>query len=309
MLVTAGMVIVLGLVTTLLSWSTRYTRFDVRRLARNIGEPAPSVSQAGLEERTARRTRGVGLGIMAAGIAVLALVLLWGADAVDADGPWAVVALTFTSGAVGLAAVEIWWPSTVENSSVRTARSSVPVLGDYLAPSVVVMTWSLTIFSGLVLAGALILGQTQWFDEAVILGGPVPIFGGGVTALAILTVLAVRRVLTAPQPASDQKELYWQDALRASTLSSLHTALTVVSILGLMLAADAMDAAASAVSLASGQVGPGWTGAILMVAYAFAPVYLLVSVGLALSGQGRRDARRFRTRLWPSEGEHRTASA
>ncbi len=309
MLIWAGFLVLLGLCTAVLSWSSRYLRYCVRRLATNIGDTVPAGIQSLLEDRAARRARGVGLGVVAAGIAILAVVLVWGPDVVDADGLWAVVALTFTFGALGLAAVEIWWPVTVEDSAVRTARTSVPVLADYLSPSVMVLTWSLTVLSWLVLAGALVLGRTKWFDEAVILGGPVPIFGVGVTSLAILTVLAVRRVLNAPQPASDQRELFWQDALRASTLSSLYTALTVSSLLGLMLASYAVDDAASVVALSSGQVGPEWTGSILMIAYTLAPIYLVVNMGLTLSGQGRRDVRHFCRRLWTGDGGQRRASA
>lgn len=53
-----------------------------------------------------------------------------------------------------------------------------------------------------------------------------------------------------------------------------------------------------AAALATGQVGPGWVGALLVVGYALVPVLLLVAVGRSTLSGGDNERTRFRRRLW-----------
>ena len=309
MFIWAGLMIVLGLSAAVFSWSAKYRRYSVRRLAKDIGDTASDGNQAVLEARVGRQTLAMGLGVVAAGAVLLVAALFWQPDVDALGGPFHLLALPLAFSAVALAAVEIWWPSAGRGSGIRTARTSVPVLQDYLPRYVVVLTWSLGFLSWLTLAGVLLLGETKWFDERVILDGPVPVLGLALTILSVLTVFAVRQVLNAPQPARDERELYWQDAMRASTLFTLHSALAMVAILALVVVAETLDAAASAVSLASGQVGPAWTGIVLVLAYILLPVMVLVSVGIVISAVSDGQRGHFRRRLWTGDGGHRKASA
>ncbi len=309
MLIWAGFLVLLGLGTAVLSWSSKYRRYSVRSIARDVGDTVPDGNQAVLEERVARQTRAMALGVVTAGVVLLLAALFWKPDVDAVGGPFHLLALPVAFSAIALAIVEIWSPNAVRGSATRTARTSVPVLKDYLPRFVIVLTWSLGIFSCVTLAGVLLLGQTRWFDEAVILDGPVPVLGGALTILAVLTVFAVRQILNAPQPARDERELYWQDAMRAATLFLLHAALAMVAILALVVVAETLDAAASAVAMTSGQVGPAWTGVVLVSAYVLLPVMILVSVGLLIVTLSPGQRGHFRRRLWTSDGGHGRASA
>lgn len=303
MLLVPGMLILLGLGTALLSWNTRYRTRAVQKLAVDINDAVPVQYAAVLELGVARRTRAVAAGVIVTGIVLLALTLAAGSAAAALDSPWIPLALAFTFIAVALAAVELWWPATLHDSSARTARTSVPALKDYLPRYIVVVTWALTGLAWVILIGTLVLGQTRWFDASIVGEGPVPALGLAVTVLALLTLFAVQQVLRAPQPARDDTELYWQDAVRASTLARLHAGLALVSVLVLGVVAETLDAAASAIATASGQVGPDWTGAVLIASYFLAPLVLIAFLAFLLNRNRRSDNTHFRRRLWAGHGD------
>ena len=302
MLIGAGLLLLAGLVAGLLSWNARFRTRAVTRFAASVSDVVPPEHRDVLEDRVARRTRAVAVGIIAAGVVLLVLSVGPLAGALG-GGVWVPLALVVTLIAVALAAAEIWWPVVLEDSTTRTARVSVPVLSDYLPRYVVILTWSLAILGMMILVGMLALGHTRWFDAAVMRGAPAPLLGMAVLLLAILTAIAVRRILHTPQPSRNETELYWQDAVRASTLAWLHGALGLVAVLVFGGAAERLDAAASAVASATGEVGPEWTGMILVGAYVLAPVPLVMVMVFLLTRRGRRDNDHFRRQLWARENE------
>lgn len=113
--------------------------------------------------------------------------------------------------------------------------------------------------------------------------------------LGVLTAWATRRVLRTPEPAHDEVEFFVQDAVRASTLLTLHVPLALLSVL---LLAVRVDDAAATVALAQGAVGPGWVAGLLIALYLLAPVAIVGVLVVTLPVWQDTGQSRFRNRLW-----------
>ena len=292
----ALVLVMVGALAVLLPRNLAYRRYLTRGLADQSGAAVSAEQRATLESRVAQRATGMGTGILVAGLIVLVVDRLWRAPQ-SMTGLGLILALMFVFGAAGIAVVEIWRPGTPAEGP-RTARARTPRAGDYL-PSLLSLGAAAYTGIGLVaVLGTLLLARSQWFDTVTVLWSPVAVIAVAIPVLIVLTWLAVRRVLDAPQPARDESELYWQDALRAQTLSSLLTPTPLVAIVGLVVCGSVLDAAASLAATARGTVGPGWSLAVLVAGYGVP--FVLVTFGLVVMAGpwGTPPARHFRDRLW-----------
>jgi hypothetical protein len=285
-----------GTLTALMPLLAAYRTHLTRRLTRQAGATVPQELVPTLEARMARRAWGGGGGVALAGLVLLvwALVRPGGVDA--AGGLYVMLSLVFVFGAAGLAVVEILWPGQPIRGP-RTARVSAPVLADYLPPVVRVLSWGFPVLGLLALLTALGLSWSPWFDAGTIWRSPIPFLATAIPFLALLSVLAVRAVLAAPQRARDEADLFWQDLLRASTLSALTSPPALVALFAMILCASVLDDAASVVAHAAGQVGPAWTLWLLVVGYVVPP--MLTVVALVASSRTRvNEMDHTRHRLW-----------
>lgn len=293
MLVDAVVLILVGTAAVLLPLSRAYRSHLTRRLARQADARVPEDQVPALEARVTRRARGVGAGILVSGLAVLVIALGWpGAR----GGGYLLVSLMVTFGTAGLAVVEILRPGDI-TARPRWARPTAPRLSDYLPPQVRVFGWIFTGVGLVVLLLALALGRTRWFDADAVWRGPVPVLLVALPVLVILSELAVRRVLDAPQPARDEVELYWQDAVRANTLSSLTVPPALVGLLAVVVSGAVLDDAASTAAVASGRLAPAWTTWLLVAGYVL-PFVVLLGTLAATTVWGGTEMQRYRDRLW-----------
>lgn len=296
MLVDAVVLLVVGAGALLLPSFDFYRAHLRRAFVRKTGVPVPADQEAALEAKVARRSRGAGMAVLLAGLVALVLSQTWD-GAGQASGAVLVLSVMFLAGAAGVALAEVAWPGVLTDGP-RTARVTAPTVDDYL-PGYLRTLGHVFVGAGMVaLVGALLLGRTEWFDMGTVLRSPVPVLAVGIPVVAVLSRLAVRRVLDAPQPARDEAELYWQDAVRAETLSSLSVAAPLVSLLALIACGGVLDDAASAAAEAAGRIGPDWSLALLIAGY-LAPVVLLgVAVALAARPGNGTEAQHVRDRLW-----------
>ncbi|AXH95734.1 hypothetical protein [Ornithinimicrobium avium] len=296
MLVDAIVLLVVGAVALLLPSFGPYRAHLRRAFARKAGAQVPADQEARLEARLGFRSRGAGMGILLAGLVALVLARTWeGAD--QAAGGFFVLSVMFVVGAAGAALADLARPGVLAEGP-RTARATTPTLEDYLPPYLRTLGRGFVGLGMVALVGALLLGGTEWFDAGTVLLSPVPVLAVGIPVVVLLSWLATRRVLDSPQPARDEVELYWQDAVRADTLSSLSMAAPILSLLALAATGNVLDDAASTAAVVSGQIGPGWSLAVLVAGYLL-PVVLVGVALLVAAGPGRRtEAQHVRDRLW-----------
>lgn len=295
MLIDALVLIAVGVVALIAPLSTAYRTRLVRKLAEQAGAEVPPTLRATLEARVTRRALGAGAGIVLAG-ATLLLLRLARPDLEEHGGGFLVISLMFVLGAAGVTVADILVPAPAHDGP-RAARASVPVLEDYLPQGLRAFSWIVTTLGLVALVATLALGATDWFDAGTLWRSVVPVLAVALPVIALLSALAMRRLLDAPQPARDETELYWQDAVRADTLASLALPAPLVGLLGLSAAGRALDHAATVAAEASGQVGPAWSTAVLLAGYLL-PMVLLVVVLASVAARGLGETDHFRDRLW-----------
>jgi hypothetical protein len=258
-----------------------------RKVDLALDEPAGSV----VVRRLARRE------LIASAVATLAAVVTLvvlspvaaSGDSEQYDLLWLVGAVLVgrAVGAFGAAVYETW--GSEPRSTVRIARASSPVHGDYVAPIERIGAWVAAAFSVLVSVGLGVLDATG----AVDLGDPPKaLFVLAAVAPVVAVVLdevVARRVLSRPQRAETALDLAWDDAMRARTLRDLVTVpLTVGALAPIVLA---------------GVVGQGLDGgwpenpAVGLVS-GIVPVMLLVVIAAGAVSIAQRPERYFRQRLW-----------
>ena len=302
MLVEVIVLSAVGLIGTLLPATSAYSAYLVRSTTRSAGVDVPVDQLPALQVRARRRAQGAGLGVLAGGLVLLVVVLLWPEGREQPPGSYVVFSVLAVCAGAGLALVEVLRPGDVAEGP-RWARSIVPTLDDYVPP------WARALQRGLVgiglgaLVGTLLLTQSRWFDAPAIWRSPAVFLLAALPLLVLLSRLASRRVLEAPQPARDAQELYWQDAWRANTLSTLTAIPALVSMAALLVSGAALDEAASTAAVASGQLGPTWTQWLLIAGYVLPMLLLFVAGCLALAASaGGVETVHFRRRLWPADG-------
>lgn len=296
MLLDAIVLTVVGAVAALLPFSAAYRSHLTRRLARQAGTPVPADQTHALEARMARRAWGVGGGVALAGLLLLGWALLGPGRGEDSTGSYLVLSAMFVFGAGGLAVVEILRPGPPVDGP-RTARASAPGLADYLPALVRVLVPLFIALGMVVLLTALALSWSPWFDADTIRRSPLPLLAAAIPVLSLLSVLAVRAVLAAPQPARNEVDLFWQDLVRASTLSSVVFPPALVAVFALVVCGSVLDDAASVAAQAQGQVGPGWSLWLLVAGYVV-PLLLAFGALAATLRWGGNEMQHTRSRLW-----------
>ncbi|MGO0578169.1 hypothetical protein [Ornithinimicrobium panacihumi] len=287
--------IAVGAVGLLLPLSAAYRGRLVRTIAEQAQVRVPAEQAAALEARETRRALAGGVGVVVAGV-ILVVLSLAGVDLAMFEG-WFSFALLLTVASACLAVVEILRPGAPTDGP-RFARLSSPVVGDYLSPKVLLGVAGVVALAVVVTAASLLLGRTPWFDAQVLRSSPLPLLAVALPVLAGLGWWAVQRLLDAPQPARDETELYWQDAVRSSTITTLAVPPAVIAVLGLLASGDVLDEAASVATARSGSVGPDWTVALLVMGYAAPFVLLLALILLSTRWFGGSSIAHMRDRLW-----------
>lgn len=291
----SGLVLVVaGVSLALLSLSRSWRSFLAGRLAAQTGVRVGRDQTEALETRMGHLGRGQGLGIAVAGV----VLLLWGAvaDGGASGDPYLVIALMLVLGAAGLALAEILRPHEASGGT-RAARARAPGVADYIPLGARALTWAITCFGLLVLIGTLLLTRSRWFDASTIMTSPVPLLVVSVPVLALLSVLAVRRVLDTPQPARDEDELFWQDIIRGRLIAALIAPVALVSLFAVLVSGTLLDAAASAAVAGTDQVGPAWSLWLLIAGY-LVPVVVVVIAATILVAERGHEAQHIRIRLW-----------
>lgn len=289
-------IIAVGVVAVLLPSTGVHRTYLRRSLARRAGATVPAEQEQPLEARLTRRARCLGMGVLVAGVGLLILAGFWqGAD--DSAGVFLLLSVMAVAGAAGLVLADIVWPGSPVDGP-RTARATAPTTADYLPAWRRTVSWVVVVTGLIALLGTALLARTQWFDTEVILHGPVPLLAVGLPVLLLLSSWATRRILDAPQPARDETELYWQDAVRAQTLSSLNVTALFISLLALVVCGNVLDSAASQAALAVGQIGPGWSLAVLIAGYTIPFVLAVAALTVAVCQGNNGELRHVRNRLW-----------
>lgn len=237
-----------------------------------------------------RRVRNHVIGMCAAGF--IALVLLGGLAAQNGGFPEGlastVLGLVFVAAvSLGSAAAGVGQFSTPSSRGARIARANTPREGDYLHP---LWRWA----SGGVCALAVIcccailLGLGPEIG-GVVAGVPVGAVVGA-TSVAVVAQLAAallgRRLVDLPQPAQNELELRWDDAMRGMALRSLWIAAFTLGWAACLLAGLWLLAPASTVT--------AWLGLIAVV-----PMLLFAIPA----------SRRSAWRLWPDAAGTEPAAA
>lgn len=296
MLFDAVVLLAAGVLAALLPSFGSYRARLLRTLARRAGAAVPAEQVAVLEARLSRRHRGMAAGILGGGVLALVLSQTW-AGAHEAAGGWLILSVAFVAGAAGAALADVLWPGGVP-AGTRAARATSPTVDDYLPPLVRVLGRVFVAAGALALASTLVLATTVRFDASTVLNSPVPVLAASVPVLLVLSWLATRRVLDAPQPARDETELYWQDIVRGQTLSSLAVATPLVGLLALVVCGRVLADAAVTAAAAEGSPAPGWSVTLLVAAYVV-PLGLVVGGAVASSRPGAlTETEHLRERLW-----------
>lgn len=299
-----GLVILaVGGLAVLLPLSRTYRSALGRRLTTKAGATVPPGQAAALESRLTRRAIAMGAAILLAGLGILLLRAVWPAGEEQVSG-FAILSVLFVFGAAGLVLADLRWPGTTSEGT-RTARATSPTVQDYLPPRLLVAGRVFVGVGLLALVVTLALSVSQWFDAAAIWRSPVPLLAGAIPVLLLLSSLATRRILDTPEPARDEAELYWQDAVRAQTLSSLSVTTPFVALFAVVVCGSVLDEAASTAAMAAGQVAPEWTLGLLVLGYLL-PVVLVVGTALATVAQRGTwsEMRHFQDRLWDGQPPH-----
>ncbi len=214
----------------------------------------------------------LGLGLYSVGILLNAGQVPFGATGYPL--PALLLAMMALGGAV--AAVRQFAPAP--GDAVRVARAQTPRLGDYVHPAWV---WAAIGLTAVALLGSLTAALGIGADAAPHPGPAIPLAAvvglSAVSTLALLVVALLSRTLLArPQPAGNEVELRWDDALRGTALHSL------------WLCPLALGLAASVVAL-------DW-----LLPYSTATHGVLTFSGIVpIALFGFRLSRRSERRLWP----------
>ncbi|KQW05531.1 hypothetical protein ASC66_11075 [Leifsonia sp. Root4] len=237
-----------------------------------------------------RRVRDNMIGTCAAGF--IALVLVGGLAAVNGGFPEGqastVLGLVFVAAAsLGSAAAGVGQFSTPSSRGARIARANTPREGDYVHP---LWQWASVGVSALAaLCGCAILLGLGPEIGGVVAGVPVAAVVGA-TSVAVVAQLAAallgRWLVDVPQPAQNELELRWDDAMRGMALRSLWIAAFTLGWAACLLAGLWLLAPAPTIT--------AWLGFVAVV-----PI-LLLSVPAS---------RRSTWRLWPDAADTEPAAA
>lgn len=286
-----GAAVVPGLAVVTAKGRLRLAHRVARKVDLALDEPVGSA----VVRRLAHRELVASAVATAAGVAALLAIapLDTSGGAAQYDLVWLVVAV-LGGRALGASASAVYETlGRAPRTSVRIARASTPVHGDYVAPIERVGAWVAAAFSGVLSVGLVVVEATGAVDLA---DPPRTWFVLAVAAPAAAVALdeaVARRVLARPQWAGTTLELAWDDALRARALRDLVTVpLTVGLVAPLVLL---------------GVVGEGLDGgwpenpAVGLVS-GLVPLVLLVALVAGAVAATQRPEHYFRQRLWDAPG-------
>ncbi|RZU65406.1 hypothetical protein EV379_1740 [Microterricola gilva] len=185
-----------------------------------------------------RRVRSTVIGSCVAGFIALAVaaVLLVAGGGLPEGLASTLLGLVFAAAvSLGTAAGGAGYFAPQAAQSVRIARAQTPRLNDYLHPlwrwASIGVTVAAVLLCGAILAGA---------------GATSGLIGVPMTGVVVATALAIaaqfgasllgRRLLDVPQPAREELELQWDDALRGMTVRSLWIAAFTIAWAAALLA-------------------------------------------------------------------------
>lgn len=290
---------VAGLMTVVFAWQLRPGAAigpnALRDTARRAGLAITPEVEPVLIARIRSRTRGALVGtLIALIVATASLIAL--PESPD-GGMWSglmIIVLTGLGGAVGLCVAEFRSALVSLGDRPRVARAPTPSRADYLST---VDLWCGPVamgVSGVALAAvaALILVD----PDSVRSDASIPSlwWPGFVLWIVSLASAGVGRILSTRlvgrgQPAGNDMELAWSDALRSWTLRAL-------------VQTPALGAFCSVVvvltSVSSAVARPSGTGTAISLAFSIVSL-VMGSVGVALLSMGSRRPPHYLSRLWP----------
>lgn len=293
------LLVVAGLLTVVFAWQLRPSAAigpnALRDTARRAGLAITPEVEPVLIARIRSRTRGVLVGtLIALLVATASLIAL--PESPD-GGIWSglmLIVLTGLGGAVGLCVAEFRSAFVSLGDRPRVARAPTPRRADYLST---VDLWCGPVamgVSGVALAAVAALILVDPDDALSDASIPSLWWPGFVLWIISLASAGVGRILSTHllgrgQPAGNDMELAWSDALRSWTLRALVQTPALGALCSVVVV---LTSVSSAVSSQSG------TGTALSVAFSVVPL-VMGSVGVALLSMGSRRPPHYLSRLWP----------
>lgn len=267
---------------------------DPQKFARRVDLDLASAPADRVARRFAWRNRGIRIGGstgIAAGAAIAVAVDLRGDQGPDL-GPLLVLGGAMVGIAVALLHSSSQSLGPLPADEPRIARTSVPVVGDYVPAAESWLTRA-AVLLGIVAVVALVLVTTAGLVD-VSPAAPTVLVSALVALAAAGALVGVelwsRRLVDRPQPAGSVQELAWDDALRAATLRD-----AVAAPLALGVAAVAMAFGI----LADGAQSMPWANAVVAASGVVFWVVLLGLLTFGLVSIAVKPDRHFRRRLWP----------
>ncbi|QYF73464.1 hypothetical protein [Cryobacterium sp. PAMC25264] len=303
--------VVCGVMLIVFGWlalrTTKVSARALRETARRAGLAITPEVEPVLVARIRARTRSILIGTVIALIVAAAVLLTL---PVTADGaasaPLLLVVLTGLGAALGAAVAESRSALVSLGNRPRLARTPTPTRADYLST---VDRWcgpALLGFSGVALVGMAVVILAN--PDAAFAGADLGALwwpGAAIWLIALTSAVTGRiltmRVLQTGQPARDDIELAWSDALRSLTLRAFAQAPAVGAVCSVITVLQTMSAA-SADAQGAGRI-------ISLAASVALLVFALALVWLALWLAFANPIPHYLTRLWPAVAAQLRASA
>ena len=295
------LLVVAGVLLSVFGWQLRpgssVRPGALRETARRAGLAITPEVEPVLVARLRAQTRAVLIGTMTALVAgTVGLMLLPAPDGVVA-APFLLLVLVGVGAVIGNASAEARAALVALDDRPRVARTPTPTRADYLSS---VDRWTAPValvVSALALAGlaAVITGNP---DNAFGDAGLVELWLPGAALWGIaLASAAVGRVLTTVilqrgQPASDDVELAWSDALRSKTLTVFAQTPAIGAFCGLALALLTVSSAVSGPSATAQSISFWSLGSTLLISLGFA--------GISVWSVAKVPTPHYLVRLWPT---------
>ncbi|WP_349899018.1 hypothetical protein [Parafrigoribacterium soli] len=266
------LIVILGVGAIVTRTQTSKAR-RLERFTRGVTLPPTEVALTMLSRRLSRSDWGILIGGLP-GFAVLIGMQFSGTRYGGLSTTAVIASLVLAGGALGaaIACTTNIGPSAPELP--RVARATRPRMTDYLSPVWIVIGIVVAV-TGIVVAILVLLGNAANASMRSLL---TVIIAVAAVMLVASPVLAYR-LLSSPQPANDDLQLAWDDALRAYGLRSVWLACSAMGIATALFAINLLYPGASAL------------GAI---------EYIFCFAGLYTWDKLTRPRSRFQRRLWPT---------
>jgi len=296
------LLVVTGVMVIVFGWQAFRTKTvsagALRETARRAGLAITPVVEPVLVTRIRARTRATLIGtIIALLVAAAALLALPVTSDSGASAPLLLVVLTGLGAAIGAAVAESRSALVSLGDHPRLARTPTPTRADYLTAFDRWCGPATLCASGVALGGFAVLVMVNpdaTFAEA----GLASLWWPGASiwlialASAVIGRILTTRVLHRGQPARDEVELAWSDALRSWTLRAFAQTPALGALCSVVVVLQAMSAASSGGPGAGQLISLGTSVLLLIIALAFAGVALWFAIANPVP--------HYLTRLWPA---------